>query len=252
MNPDGSILMAELEVCIDDIAGLEACMEGRADRIELCSALSVGGLTPSAGFMHQASALPIPVNAMIRPRDGAFCFTNSELELMCSDILQAAEAGLQGVVLGAATADNELDVPALATMVAVAGTMKKTLHRVIDTIDDPFKAIDQAVDLGFDHILTSGGSPNVGQGIDQIEKIQHHAQGRIIVMAGAGLRPEYVPLIHNRTGIESFHASCRKKTPVNEQFVAMGLVSPDNYETDPARIKQFQQVLNALPVRKHY
>lgn len=244
--------MAELEVCIDDVAGLEACVKGRADRIELCSALSAGGLTPSAGFMQLAGTLAIPVNAMIRPRAGDFCFTPGELHLMCNDISKVSEAGLQGVVLGAATADNELDVSALATMVTTAGTLKKTLHRVIDTVADPFKAIDQAVDLGFDHILTSGGRPSVDQGIDQLEKLQRHAQGRITIMAGAGLTPASVLTIHQHTGIESFHASCRNKTNTNRRMVAMGFASTVSYKTNAQKIREFQQILATLvPGKQH-
>eukprot|EP01035_Chromulina_nebulosa_P053998 gene53998-biopygen38388 len=117
-----------LEVCVDDIAGLEAAIAGGADRIELCTALAIGGLTPSAGLMSAAQRSPVPCYAMIRPRSGNFVYSPAELDVMTNDIYFAASAGLAGVVFGASHLDGRLDTEALITLCNAVGTMPRTLH----------------------------------------------------------------------------------------------------------------------------
>ncbi|MDZ7907545.1 MAG: copper homeostasis protein CutC [Gemmobacter sp.] len=109
-----------IEVCVDTLAGLEQAVAGGAGRIELCSALDLGGLTPSAGLMRAAAGCGLPVLAMMRPRAGGFCWSGAELALICDDIAMARQAGMAGVVLGASLPDGRLDLPALARMRAAA------------------------------------------------------------------------------------------------------------------------------------
>lgn len=238
--------MFTFEVCIDTASGLAACVNGGANRIELCSALALGGLTPSAGFMQLASQVSLPVHAMIRPRAGDFCFNTIELDVMCTDIARAAEVGLAGVVLGVANNDGTLNIKAMEQLCIAAGSIEKTLHRVIDTLNDPLLALDQAIDMGFDNVLTSGGKPNVEQGIELLAKLNDRAAGKINIMAGAGLTPSLVPQIYRQTGIQSFHASCRQPKSSQANLVTLGFASPDTDEISENLIRQFAGQLKSL------
>ena len=197
-----------LEVCVDTIEGAIAAVKGGAGRIELCSALSEGGLTPSLGLMKAASALPVPVYAMIRPRGGLFSYSAEEQTVMLDDIDAARSAGLSGVVIGAQDELGRLDVEALDTMLRRAQGMGSTLHRVIDVVPEPLDALSTAIELGFDRVLTSGGQPFADQGAELIADMVMFAHGRIGVMPGCGLTPENVAGVIRATGVTEVHAAC--------------------------------------------
>ncbi len=147
--------MPLLEVCVGDPESLIAAIEGGADRIELCSALELGGLTPTPGLMALAARAPVPVYAMVRPRGGDFVFSSSEREAMRADIAGVRAAGLAGVVLGASP-DGTLDGETLADLVQASAGLGTTLHRAFDLVPDIGDAVETAVALGFERILTSG------------------------------------------------------------------------------------------------
>lgn len=201
----------QLEVCIDNTAAIDACIRGGADRIELCSALALGGLTPSSGLMQAAADASIPVRAMIRPRAGNFIYSAAEVAVMLSDIEAARAAGIAGIVFGAATSDGQLDAKTLQLLIDAAADMPSTLHRVIDTVVEPLLAVEQAIDLGFDCILSSGGAESAAEGYQQLIKMKTCAEGRITLMAGAGLSPENIGVLASNTGLEFFHSSCSRK-----------------------------------------
>ena len=159
-----------LEVCVDSAEGLAAAIGGGADRIELCSSLELGGLTPSFGLMRFAARQPLPVYAMIRPRAGDFVFDANELAIMRDDIAMARESGLAGVVLGASRSDGRLDADMLAELVGHSYGMGLTLHRAFDCAGPDFgDALDLAIGLGFERILTSGGAASAVGG-----RCHHH------------------------------------------------------------------------------
>ncbi len=172
----------KLEVCVDSVASLEAAVAGGANRIELCAALSEGGLTPSFGFMQAATAFDVLTHVMVRPRGGDFCFTQAELDVMCADIAAAKQLGLAGVVLGVAKHDDTLDLDALAKLRAAATNIECTLHRVVDLTPDILEATEQAIGLRFDRILTSGGAQKAQDGIASIAAMARQAAGRIEIM----------------------------------------------------------------------
>lgn len=176
-----------IEVCVDTAEGLAAALEGGADRIELCSALGVGGLTPSAGFMRVAARSRVPVHAMIRPRAGDFCFSEAELEVMAADIAVARDCGMSGVVIGASLADRRLDVAALGRLVGEAAGLSLTLHRVFDLVPDMGEALETAIALGFQRVLTSGGADTAVAGMDRLIALKGQAAGRIVILPGAGI-----------------------------------------------------------------
>ena len=197
-----------LEICIDSLAGAEAAQAGGADRVELCASLSEGGLTASQGMMQAVARLDIPAFAMIRPRSGLFHFSAAEVDIMCADIINAREAGLAGVVLGAQGADGGLDPTVLLRLLDAAGPLPATLHRVIDVVPDPLAALEQAIDLGFERVLTSGAAPEAPEGRDMIRAMVARADGRISVMPGCGLEPDNVAELVRETGVREIHAAC--------------------------------------------
>lgn len=201
--------MTLLEICVDTYEGACAAVEGGADRIELCASLSEGGLTPSAGLMQLAAELPLPSYAMIRPRSGLFHVAERDADIMLADIATARDAGLAGVVLGAQTADGSLDAPLLRRLVMAAGTLGKTLHRVIDVVPDPLRALEQAIELGFERVLTSGAKPLAPDGVPLIRAMVTQAKGRLSIMPGCGVTPENVREIADATGATEVHAACR-------------------------------------------
>ena len=207
-----------LEVCVDTIEGVNAAMNGGAGRIELCSSLSEGGLTPSAGLMQAAAQLPIPCYAMIRPRSGLFDFSQSEVEIMLGDIAMAKQAGLAGVVLGVQDSDGGLNVPVLAQLLEAADDLGANLHRVIDVVPEPLVALNQAIDLGFERILTSGAEPLAPDGVGLIAEMVRRASGRISIMPGCGLTADNVAEVMAVTGVHEAHAACNARVPGDPAF----------------------------------
>jgi len=207
-----------LEVCVDTIDGVIAAIKGGAGRVELCSSLSEGGLTPSAGLMRAAAALSVPCYAMIRPRSGLFEFSEAEAKIMLADIAVAREAGLAGVVLGAQNAEGGLNVQLLAQLIAAADDLGRTLHRVIDVVPDPLMALDQAIDLGFERVLTSGAEPLAPDGTALIAQMVSLAAGRLSVMPGCGLTAANVADVMAITGAQEVHAACRVRVPGDMAF----------------------------------
>jgi len=234
-------LSPKLEVCVDTFAGLIAAVEGGADRIELCSSLSEGGLTPSAGLMKAAAQTGIPCNVMIRPRTGDFKYCRHEIEIMSHDISNAHFYNLNGVVFGVEDGSGNLDTKSIAYLMDQARGLDTTLHRVVDVISDRFHAIDQAVEFGFNRILTSGGAHNAAAGASEIAKMVEHADDQIIIMPGGGINSRNVAKISQLTNTSDFHASCsiEKKVRLPNLFTqkAMRITSADEVRQMKAAIK---------------
>jgi copper homeostasis protein len=198
-----------LEICVDSAEGLAAAIAGGANRIELCAALPLGGLTPPLSFMRRAASASIPVNAMIRPRAGDFVFGDADVALMLADIDDAAATGLAGVVLGASLSDGRLDEACLRTLHRRAASLglSTTLHRAFDLAPDSPAALELAVSIGFDRILTSGGAATALLGLDRLAELYAAAHGRISLMPGAGVTPDTIRTIASRLAVMEMHAS---------------------------------------------
>ena len=198
--------LTKLEVCVDNAEALALAVQAGADRIELCAALALDGLTPGPGLIAQAAALDLPVVAMIRPRGGDFRFGGADLDTALADIAAIRSAGLSGIVIGATRADGRLDEPAMARMAAAAGGLQVTLHRAFDLSPDPETALEQAIGLGISRILTSGGAARAIDGADRLARLVRAARGRIEIMAGGGVRAaDAGPLL--ATGVNALHGS---------------------------------------------
>lgn len=237
-----------LEVCVDTAEGLAEAVAGGADRIELCAALSVGGLTPSAGLVALAAGYGVPVVAMIRPRAGDFVWSEVEVAMMEAEIAAMAAAGLAGVVLGASLPDGRLDVPVLQRLAAAArgaktpDALELVLHRCIDLAPDMGAALEEAVELGFDRILTSGGAVTAEAGAARIAALVAQAAGRITVMPGSGVNPGNAAMLKG-LGISEIHASCSGSIPVSGRVVEMGFAPATRRQTSADQVRALRKAL---------
>ncbi|RDU95123.1 copper homeostasis protein CutC [Trinickia dinghuensis] len=238
-----------LEVCVDSPAGLEAAVAGGAGRIELCSALDLGGLTPSRGMIELAAQQAVPVHALIRPRSGGFVYSRSEVDVMLTDIEVARASGLAGVVVGAARSDGGLDLQVLRRLCEYADGLSVTLHRVFDLVPDPGQALEDAIDLGIDRILTSGGGVTVLGGLHVISSLCRQAAGRISILPGAGVTADNVAELIETTGVSEVHASCRTHAGKNdERLVALGFATDMSRNTSEEQVRALKQAMDGVRV----
>ena len=201
-------MITKLEVCIDNLAGLEACIKGNADRIELCSSLIHGGLTPETDLMRHASNAAIPVRMMVRPKSGSFHYSSQDLRQMKDDIDMARAFGFEGVVFGATLVNGSIDKNFLEKLITHAIGLKKTLHRAIDTLSDPVGAVNIAINLGFDCILSSGGFDKANEGLLVLKEMHSIALGKIEIMPGSGVNPKNAQKIAKSSNYNWIHSSC--------------------------------------------
>lgn len=234
-----------LEVCVHSAEGLAAAVEGGADRIELCSALELGGLTPSYGLMKLAARAPLPVHCMIRPRGGGFTYNDADLTQMLLDIDMARDLGLSGVVFGALTDDGELDSVVMDRLVRQADGLDLTLHRAFDCCGPDFnQAIDTAIDLGFDRILTSGGEKTALEGLSTLERIFAKAGNRITIMPGSGIDAGNVSNLLSRFPVLEVHASCSVAKSVDDGAERrLGFASETMRQTDVKVVRDLKAAL---------
>ncbi|MGS2614811.1 copper homeostasis protein CutC [Micromonospora sp. LZ34] len=199
--------MTTFEICIDSVEGAIAAEAAGADRVELCSALFEGGLTPSIGTIETAlrSVDRIRVHVIVRPRAGDFIYSLAEVDAMVRDVQAAVAAGAHGVVIGALTAEGDIDVPTTRKLIEAAGTASVTFHRAFDMVRDPFQALEQLVELGVDRVLTSGQEVSVLEGAPLIAELVRRAARRIVVMPGGGITPRNIARIIEATGAEEYH-----------------------------------------------
>lgn len=202
--------MNKLEICCCDIESVVAAKMGGADRVELCSALEVGGLTPSIALIREAVKIfGDGVFVLIRERPGDFVYSQLEIEVMLNDIKAAIEAGASGVVFGALTTNGDIDLDAVKKMKQAAEGVEVTFHRAFDEVSEPLKALEQIIEAGCDRILTSGQKSSAEEGIPLLKELNSKAAGRIKILAGAGVNWENAAKILNETGGNEIHASAK-------------------------------------------
>lgn len=205
------------EVCAETLEACVAAAAGGADRVELCSALSEGGLTPSHGLIqHAVERCALPVHVMIRPRAGDFVYSAEEIAIMRADIAHARQLGVAGVVLGVLDAAGCVDVAATRGLVELARPLQVTFHRAVDDTVDLHEALEDVIAAGCDRVLTSGGAADVMAGAAMLAELVRAARGRIEVAVGGGLRLDDAARLAQITGARQFHASLRQ-TPSGVQ-----------------------------------
>jgi len=238
--------MPLLEVCVDSPLGLLAAIDGGADRVELCSALALGGLSPTWALMMLAAEQEMPAVAMIRPRPGDFVWTEDEIDHMQGEIDDVLEAGLDGIVIGANRPDGRLDAKTLRKLLTDIPTdVEKVLHRSIDLTPDPVEAVETAIQLGFTRILTSGGAPRAADALGRLRAMFDRARGRIEIMPGSGITPATLGQFA-LLPLTSVHASCAVELPQNDKAVTLGFTGPTRRETDPDTVLMMREALERL------
>ena len=243
-----------LEICVDSFESARRASEAGADRLELCGDLLVGGVSPSPYLIEQVvSRVKTPVNVLLRPRFGDFCFTDEEKEVLLKEIEFCAQAGVNGVVIGALTPEGDLDVPFMSRCMAAAGDLEVTLHRCFDVCRDGFEAIETACDLGIQTILTSGQMATAPKGIENLKAMRKFAADRIHLMAGSGVSAANIPQLYQQAGICHFHLSAKASFPGPMKFkregVPMGLPMASEFDrqyADPKSVKAARKAIDAL------
>src|SRR5690348_7055655 len=190
-----------LEISCPSAGDGTAAAAAGADRIELCSSVFLGGLTPSAGTIVEARArLTVPFVVMLRPRRGGFCYTDLEFAEMERDAEFAITHGTAGLVFGILQKDGAVDRRRCKQLKHIAGKRASIFHRAFDIVPEPFRALDELIDLGFTRVLTSGQQQNSLEGADLIKRLVEHANGRIEILPAGGIRPNNVKEVLRRTG----------------------------------------------------
>lgn len=227
-----------LEVCVESYEDALGAAAAGADRIEYCSSLRLGGLTPTPGALFRLREIPLPCMVMIRPRPGNFLYSTTEIETMKREILFAQEQGAAGVVFGVANETGNLDESALRTLMAHCKGLQTALHRVFDEVQAQTAALESAIKIGFDRILTSGGRETAFAGRRQIEHLITQSDGRIGILPGSGVNSENAAQLIDATGATQLHASCK----VNEN--AAGYAGTRT-ATDPDKVRKLAAAIKS-------
>lgn len=244
-----------LEICVDSLSSARAAIAGGGDRLELCSALAVGGLTPYAGLLQQIrQESAIAIRCLMRPRAGDFFYEKEEIQLMAMQIAQLKALGADGFVIGCLTPDGDLDKQALRPLMEAAEGSKLTLHRAIDVSRDLEKTYLDAAELGFHTVLTSGGAASCTAGKETIGRLlalQAKTKGPEVLI-GAGVNAHVIQEFRREfPNAVSFHMSGKKELESGMRFrregVPMGLPGLDEWhiqQTSPEAVREARKALD--------
>jgi copper homeostasis protein len=245
-------VIMELEICVDSVESAIAAARGGAERIELCSALSEGGITPSAGLIDAVrAAVSIQLFVIIRPRGGNFVYSDDELDVMRKDIVEAKARGVDGVALGVLTREGTVDQARTTDLVRWARPLQVTFHRAFDVCADMDRALEDVIACGADRVLTSGGKTDAVKGMEAIAGLARKAGNRIRIMAGGGIRISNVRNLALRTGIREVHTSLStavKSAAFDSGVEANALHGPfTRFLLREHDVRAFKSVLHAIP-----
>jgi copper homeostasis protein len=245
------ILLEIVALTVEDCIAAEG---GGADRIELCAAITTGGLTPSLGTLIEARKWTrIPIMAMVRPRAGGFCYSEEDFAVMRRDAALLLEHGADGIVLGLLHSDAGINTTRCRQMLEIAGGKQTVFHRAFDVVPEPIHALDQLIELGFTRVLTSGQKKSAVDGRDRLHLLTAHARGRIEVMPGGGIRPHNVGQIVQTVGstqvhLTAFSARCDASTsnsPIT--FGSLPGAPTPSYEcVDREAVWRMREALNGI------
>jgi len=232
------------ELCAETIDACIAARDGGADRIELCSGLSEGGITPSHGLAHAAvERSGLPVHTLIRPRGGDFLYSASDVSVMAEDIVHMKQLGAAGVVFGLLTPGGNVDLDRTRSLVDLARPMKVTFHRAFDATPSLCDALEDIISIGCDRVLTSGGERDVIAGASRLAELVQQSAGRIQVAAGGGLRLQNAASLARLTGATHFHGSLRRRVIAAKAVLTNGNAvgdlpaSGNRYVVDPDSVR---------------
>jgi copper homeostasis protein len=200
-----------LEVCVTSVDDALAAAAGGADRLELCVALELGGLTPSAGLLAEVrAAVELPIVALVRPRAGDFCFSANYKRTMIRDAAWLLEHGADALACGALTVNRAVDLEYWRAIVQLAGGQRSVFHRAFDEVDDQCAALEQLIELGAVRILTSGGAATALAGAMQLARLVERAAGRCEILPAGGISADVIAPLLETTGCQQIHGSFRE------------------------------------------
>lgn len=244
-------MSTRLEVCCADIQSMQAARRGGATRVELCTGLSEGGLTPSPGLIAMASTLGFTeINVLIRSHSGDFIYDSDDMTMMIRDIQSAREAGATGIVWGGLTPTGHIDRKSLALVRSLTDNLNLTFHRAFDLCTDPKEALEAIIEEGCTSLLTSGLASSALEGADTIRDIVVQAKDRIEVIAGSGVNSANCREIAEQTGVSIVHATARH--PVESMMVyhrpgvSMGTPGTDEYTRLITSSEEVRKIIEAL------
>lgn len=243
-----------LEACVDSVESALAAAQGGATRLELCSNLIIGGTTPSPWlFKEIRKHSDIRIHALIRPRFGDFCYTDSEFSIIKQAVADFRELGAEGVVIGILKPDGTLNMEQMKELMDAAGDMSVTLHRAFDVCADPYQALEQAIELGIDTILTSGQKNVCTEGAELLKELVEKSGDRITIQVGSGVSAEVIRQMYPLTHARAYHMSGKvaldSVMEYRKEGVNMGLPTLSEFEvwrTDADKIREAKMVLEEL------
>lgn len=243
-----------LEACVDSAESALAAARAGADRLELCSNLIIGGTTPGPWLFQEVRRYTdIKIHALIRPRFGDFCYTGHEFQIMKKAVRELKSLGAEGVVIGILKPDGTLHMEQLKELMEEAAGMSVTLHRAFDLCANPYEALEQAVSLGMDTILTSGQRNICREGAGLLKELVEKGGERIAIQAAGGVNAGVIRYLYPRTKVRAYHMSGKmtleSEMKYRREGVSMGLPSISEYEvwrTDEESIRKARQALEDL------
>lgn len=243
------------EVCVDSVDSAVAAQMGGAERVELCSSLLEGGVTPSAGLIAVVrQKISIGLHVMIRPRGGDFCYSAEEFAAMAQDIATAKRLGANGVVLGVLNEEGDVNAVETARLIDLARPLKVTFHRAIDMSRDLLASMETLKMLGVDHLLTSGGEQTALEGREAIARLVRAADGKMTVMAGSGIQEHNVRQLIEETGVREIHVSLNgpEESPMRHRNdrISMGIIRDREYQRFGVLQERVRKLLQAACVGK--
>ena len=228
-----------LEICANSYQSAINAQNTGADRIELCSELSVGGITPSYGLLKKVSEdITIPVHVLIRPRSGDFYYTDEEFLQMKANIELCKKLGFQGIVSGVLNADNSIDEKKTQELIALSKPLSFTFHRAFDCVIDPLKSLETLMNLGVDRILTSGQKNKALDGLGLLKQLKDIAKDKLIILPGSGINSENIDLF-KQAGFKEIHTSASKNLKTNTVFF-------DDTNQTISDISTIKEILNQI------
>jgi len=235
-----------VEICVDSVESARAAQAGGAVRVELCSGLRAGGITPSAGLIASVRRqISIALHVLIRPRTGDFVYSADELEVMKRDILLARQLGADGAVLGVLDAAGSVDVAHTSELVERARPMEVTFHRAFDATPDLLQGLDAVKQTGAARILTAGGEAAGEERITRIARLVERVGNGVTIMAGGGLRESNVGAILRATNVREVHTSLQPAAPAlpRKRFPSVSTGRGDliTQVLNPADVERFVQ-----------
>lgn len=242
----------KIEICCFNVQSVLIAEQAGADRVELCANYLEGGVTPSFATIKLAKERSnIAIHVIVRPRGGDFYYSDVEFDVVKQDVMMCKEMGIDGVVLGFLTPDGHVDIQKCIEISELASPMSINFHRAFDKVIDPFIALTDIINLGFDRILSSGLKPKVTQGIDILKELLDKANDQIIIMPGSGINANNIASIHKKLNAQEYHLTAKRFISSKMQFNNPEVQFSDHPELNDnsiieADLVEIQKVISAL------